>query len=122
MPPGRINDLRDFCFRYFVRVHAAETHPVVMDVLVKARGDGGVIAMDGEAHVATVFNTKSMYRGFAGPDGAPAVAVFRAHEGTQARAPRRRARRLEEVHEPEHAARLINPARGAPRARRRSPL
>jgi L-asparaginase / beta-aspartyl-peptidase len=54
---------------------AAKT--VVMDVLVKAHGDGGVIAMDGEGHVAMVFNTKSMYRGFMGPDGVPTVAVFK---------------------------------------------
>jgi beta-aspartyl-peptidase (threonine type) len=50
---------------------------VVMDVLVKAHGDGGVIAMDGEGHRALVFNTKSMYRGSVGPDGVPSVAVFR---------------------------------------------
>jgi beta-aspartyl-peptidase (threonine type) len=56
-------------------IEAAAT-TVVMDVLVKARGEGGVIAMDGEGHMAMVFNTKSMYRGFVGPDGAPSVAVF----------------------------------------------
>jgi beta-aspartyl-peptidase (threonine type) len=54
---------------------AADT--VVMDVLVKAHGDGGIIAMDAQGHLAMVFNTKSMYRGFIGPEGAPAVAVFR---------------------------------------------
>jgi beta-aspartyl-peptidase (threonine type) len=50
---------------------------VVMEALVKAHGDGGVIAMDGEGHQAMVFNTKSMYRGAVGPDGVPTVAVFR---------------------------------------------
>jgi beta-aspartyl-peptidase (threonine type) len=50
---------------------------VVMDVLVKAHGDGGVIAMDGAGHAAMVFNTKSMYRGQIGPDGTPTFAVFR---------------------------------------------
>ena len=55
----------------------AAASAVVMDVLVKARGDGGVIAMDGEGHVSMVFNTKSMYRGFIGADGVPSVAVFR---------------------------------------------
>lgn len=49
---------------------------VVKGVLVDAHGDGGVIAMDAEGHVAMVFNTKSMYRGFVGPDGAPSVAMF----------------------------------------------
>jgi beta-aspartyl-peptidase (threonine type) len=57
---------------------------VVMDVLVHARGDGGVIAMDAGGHVAMVFNTKSMYRGFMGPDGVPTVAVFRDPEQGQA--------------------------------------
>jgi beta-aspartyl-peptidase (threonine type) len=57
-------------------IDAAATS-VVMDVLVKAHGDGGVIAMDGAGHTAMVFNTKSMYRGQIGPEGAPTVAVFR---------------------------------------------
>ncbi len=61
----------------------AAASTVVMDVLVKAHGDGGVIAMDSEGHVAMVFNTKSMYRGFMGPDGAPSVAVFRDSPGGQ---------------------------------------
>ena len=55
----------------------AAANAVVMDELVKARGDGGVIAMDGEGHVSMVFNTKSMYRGFVGADGVPSVAVLR---------------------------------------------
>jgi beta-aspartyl-peptidase (threonine type) len=55
----------------------AAANAVVMDVLVKAHGDGGVIAMDGEGHTAMVFNTTSMHRGFVGPDGAPTVAVFK---------------------------------------------
>lgn len=61
----------------------AAANTVVMDVLVKAHGDGGIIAMDGEGHVAMVFNTTSMYRGFMGPDGLPAVAVFRGSAGAQ---------------------------------------
>jgi len=55
----------------------AAARAVVMDELVQAHGDGGVIAMDAEGHVAMVFNTKSMYRGVIGPDGATSVAIFR---------------------------------------------
>jgi beta-aspartyl-peptidase (threonine type) len=54
---------------------------VVMDVLVKAHGDGGIIAMDSQGHFTMVFNTKSMYRGVMGPDGVSSFAVFREAPG-----------------------------------------
>src|SRR6185437_2488958 len=69
----------DICARVAyqgVPIEAAAS-TVVMDVIVKAHGDGGVIAMDGDGHVSMVFNTKSMYRGFVGADGVPSVAVLR---------------------------------------------
>jgi beta-aspartyl-peptidase (threonine type) len=69
----------DICARHQYQgapLEAAAT-TVVMDVLAQAHGDGGVIAMDAEGHVSMVFNTRSMYRGFVGPDGVPAVAVFK---------------------------------------------
>jgi beta-aspartyl-peptidase (threonine type) len=49
---------------------------VVMDELVKAGGEGGVIAMDAQGHVATPFNSPGMYRGYMGEDGTPHVAIF----------------------------------------------
>jgi beta-aspartyl-peptidase (threonine type) len=49
---------------------------VVMDVLVKAGGDGGIIAMDAQGHVAMTFNSPGMYRGYMGEDGTPHVAIF----------------------------------------------
>ena len=49
---------------------------VVRGVLVKAGGEGGVIAMDGSGNAAMPFNSQSMYRGTIGPDGVPMVAVF----------------------------------------------
>ena len=75
----------DICARvkYLGAPLEAAAGTVVMDELVKARGDGGVIAMDAEGHVAMVFNTKSMYRGFVGPDGVPAVAVFKEALGVE---------------------------------------
>ena len=49
---------------------------VIHDVLVKAGGEGGVIAMDREGHVAMPFNSSGMYRGYIGEDGTPTVAIF----------------------------------------------
>ncbi|MBN8469627.1 isoaspartyl peptidase/L-asparaginase [Corallococcus exiguus] len=49
---------------------------VVNDVLVKAGGEGGVIAMDRQGHVAMPFNSSGMYRGYIGEDGTPTVAIF----------------------------------------------
>ncbi|MBN1205712.1 MAG: isoaspartyl peptidase/L-asparaginase [Myxococcaceae bacterium] len=50
---------------------------LVMEVLVKAGGEGGVIAMDAHGNVAMSFNSPGMYRGSMGQDGAPHVAIFR---------------------------------------------
>ncbi|WP_167506546.1 isoaspartyl peptidase/L-asparaginase family protein [Corallococcus carmarthensis] len=49
---------------------------VIHDVLVKAGGEGGVIAMDRQGHVAMPFNSSGMYRGYIGEDGTPTVAIF----------------------------------------------
>ncbi|WP_199727825.1 isoaspartyl peptidase/L-asparaginase family protein [Corallococcus sp. CA049B] len=49
---------------------------VVHDVLVKAGGEGGVIAMDRQGHVAMPFNSSGMYRGYISEDGTPTVAIF----------------------------------------------
>ncbi|NBD07635.1 MULTISPECIES: isoaspartyl peptidase/L-asparaginase family protein [Corallococcus] len=49
---------------------------VVHDVLVKAGGEGGVIAMDRQGHVAMPFNSSGMYRGYIGEDGTPSIAIF----------------------------------------------
>jgi len=49
---------------------------VVMDVLVKAGGEGGIIAMDAQGRVAMPFNSPGMYRGYMGADGTPHVAIF----------------------------------------------
>ncbi|MBZ4415113.1 isoaspartyl peptidase/L-asparaginase family protein [Myxococcus sp. RHSTA-1-4] len=53
---------------------------VVNDVLVKAGGEGGVIAMDRHGNVAMPFNSSGMYRGYMGEDGQPHVAIFRDAE------------------------------------------
>ncbi|RYZ37836.1 MAG: isoaspartyl peptidase/L-asparaginase [Myxococcaceae bacterium] len=51
---------------------------VIHDVLVKAGGEGGVIAMDRQGNVAMPFNSTGMYRGYIGEDGTPSVAIFQS--------------------------------------------
>lgn len=70
---------RDICARVEYQgvslEKAADT--VINDVLVKAGGEGGVISMDSQGHVATPFNSPGMYRGYMGEDGSPTVAIFK---------------------------------------------
>ena len=49
---------------------------VVMDVLVKAGGDGGVIAIDGSGAIAMPFNSEGMYRGYRRNGEAAVVQIF----------------------------------------------
>ena len=49
---------------------------VINDVIPKAGGDGGAIALDAQGVAAFPFNTGGMYRGWIGADGVPHVAVF----------------------------------------------
>ncbi len=56
---------------------AAAADAVVMDVLVKAGGEGGIIAMDAQGNVAMPFNSKSMYRGALGADGVVYTAILK---------------------------------------------
>lgn len=69
---------RDICARMELQdlPLSESAHHVVMEILVKAGGEGGVIAMDAQGNVATPFNSTGMYRGYMGPDGVPSVAIF----------------------------------------------
>ncbi|MBU8899054.1 isoaspartyl peptidase/L-asparaginase [Corallococcus sp. M34] len=69
---------RDICARveYQGLPLAEAAHVVVNDVLVKAGGEGGVIAMDHQGNVTMPFNSSGMYRGVIGEDGVPHVAIF----------------------------------------------
>ena len=49
---------------------------VVMEKLVKAGGEGGVIAMDRLGNIAMPFNSEGMYRGYIRQDGKPHVAIY----------------------------------------------
>jgi beta-aspartyl-peptidase (threonine type) len=50
---------------------------VINDVLVKARGEGGAIAVDREGNIAMPFNTEGMYRASIGVNGELEVAIYR---------------------------------------------
>ncbi len=49
---------------------------VVLDKLVKAGGDGGIIAIDKYGNIAMPFNTKSMFRGFSLDGQEPVIKIF----------------------------------------------
>lgn len=70
---------RDICSRmeYLELPLLEAANQVVLDVLVKAGGEGGVIAMDAQGNVAMPFNSAGMYRGYVGPDGVASVAIFK---------------------------------------------
>jgi len=54
---------------------AADT--VINDILVKAKGEGGVIAMDQAGNIATPFNSEGMYRASIDTDGEMTISIYR---------------------------------------------
>ncbi len=78
---------------YFIRYHVAAdicarvkyqhdsleqaADDVINNVLVKAGGDGGVIAIDAQGNIAMPFNSKGMYRAKIDTNGKLAVGIFR---------------------------------------------
>jgi len=54
---------------------AADT--VVNDILFKANGEGGVIAMDRQGNIATPFNSEGMYRASIDTNGVMTVSIYR---------------------------------------------
>jgi L-asparaginase / beta-aspartyl-peptidase len=67
----------DICARveYAKTPIAQAAKDVVMDVIPKLGGDGGVIALDAEGNFATPFNTDGMYRGWVDREGKMHVAI-----------------------------------------------
>lgn len=55
---------------------AAAADEVVMHKLKGMGGEGGVIAVDRQGHIATPFNTEGMYRGWVGSDGKLQVKIY----------------------------------------------
>ena len=75
----RATAAHDIC----ARVEYAKTpvkdaaNTVVMDVVPKLGGDGGVIALDVDGNFAMPFNTDGMYRGWVDRDGKVHVAILK---------------------------------------------
>ncbi|HEY2394425.1 MAG TPA: isoaspartyl peptidase/L-asparaginase [Rudaea sp.] len=74
----RANAAHDICARveYKGEALAQAADDVVMDVIPKLGGDGGVIALDADGNFATPFNTEGMYRGWVDRDGKMHIAIF----------------------------------------------
>lgn len=49
---------------------------VVMDILVAAGGEGGVVAIDRHGNIAMPFNSEGMYRGYQLGNAAPVTQIF----------------------------------------------
>ena len=44
-------------------------------------GDGGIIALDGNGHIAFAMNSSGMYRGWVTSAQAPATAIYSSESG-----------------------------------------
>jgi beta-aspartyl-peptidase (threonine type) len=74
----RANAAHDICARveYAHEPVAKAAADVVLGVVPKLGGDGGVIALDADGNMAMPFNTEGMYRAWIGRDGKAHVAIF----------------------------------------------
>ena len=68
----------DICARveYAGKSIAQAADEVVMGIVPKLGGDGGVIALDAQGNFATPFNTDGMYRGWIDRDGTTRVMIL----------------------------------------------
>ncbi len=74
----RANAAHDICARdeYKGEPIAQAAKEVVMEVVPKLGGDGGVIALDAQGNISTPFNTEGMFRGWIDRDGKIHIAIF----------------------------------------------
>jgi len=74
----RANAAHDICARVEYRGESVTqaAKEVVMDVIPKLGGDGGVIALDAAGNFAMPFNTEGMYRGWVDQDGKIHISIF----------------------------------------------
>jgi beta-aspartyl-peptidase (threonine type) len=74
----RANAAHDICARLEYRGEPIKqaADEVVLGVIPKLGGDGGVIALDADGNFATPFNTEGMYRGWIDKDGKIHIAIF----------------------------------------------
>jgi beta-aspartyl-peptidase (threonine type) len=79
----RTTAARDICARVEYRgdALAKAADDVVLGVIPKLGGDGGVIALDADGNFATPFNTEGMYRGWIDRDGKMHIAIFPEKKG-----------------------------------------
>ena len=56
---------------------AEAANTVVNDILVEAKGEGGVIAIDHEGNIAMPFNSEGMYRASIDTDGEINISIYR---------------------------------------------
>ena len=75
----RANAAHDICARVeYAKASVADAaNAVVMDVVPKLGGDGGVIALDANGNFAMPFNTDGMYRGWVDRDGKVHTAILK---------------------------------------------
>jgi len=78
----RANAAHDICARveYKGEALAQAADDVVMGIVPKLGGDGGVIALDADGNFATPFNTEGMYRGWIDKEGKMHIAIFAEKE------------------------------------------
>jgi beta-aspartyl-peptidase (threonine type) len=74
----RATAARDICARVELRGDDLKkaADEVVLGIIPKLGGDGGVIALDKDGNIAMPFNTDGMFRGWIGSDGKPHVAIY----------------------------------------------
>jgi len=74
----RANAAHDICARveYKGEPVAQAADDVVLGIVPKLGGDGGVIALDAAGNIAMPFNTEGMYRGWVDRDGNIHIAIF----------------------------------------------
>lgn len=61
----------------YKNLSVADASQTVLNKVAKLGGDGGLIAMDKNGHVAMPFNTEGMYRGTVTTDGKIEVKIYK---------------------------------------------
>ena len=69
---------RDICARMLFAGQSLQdaAESVIMDELMAAGGDGGIVAVDADGHVSMVFNTPGMYRASVSGSGEKRIGIF----------------------------------------------
>ena len=69
---------RDICARMQFAGQSLQdaAESVIMDELMSAGGDGGIVAVDADGHVSMVFNTPGMYRASVSGSGEKRIGIF----------------------------------------------